>query len=230
MRTSTNRRNRACAHDVLQLGAMASTDFELLEKWRQGDRRSGEVLFERYFPAIERFFRTKLPQQVADLVQETFIACVEGRDRLRDGTNFRAYLFAVANNVLCRYLREKYRSGHDLDFDQVSIEALVTGPVTAVARQREHQLLLDGLRRIPVMYQVVVELRFWEGLRTIEIADILGIPHPTVRRRLQRALKLLREQVNELSASPVDLETTLVNLNEWASRCQTEGDAAADAG
>ena len=49
------------------------------------------MLFERYYQAIERFFVNKVSVEVGDLVQQTFIACVEGRERIRDGCKFRSY-------------------------------------------------------------------------------------------------------------------------------------------
>lgn len=46
-----------------------TTDVELLEAWRGGDRRAGEQLFERHFDAVSRFFRNKLEFGVDDLIQ-----------------------------------------------------------------------------------------------------------------------------------------------------------------
>ena len=50
---------------------------ELLEAWRGGDRRAGEQLFERHYAAVSRFFRKKLEFGVDDLIQRSFLACVE---------------------------------------------------------------------------------------------------------------------------------------------------------
>jgi len=61
------------------------SDAELLERWRSGDRDSGEALFERYYDTVERFFLNKIGDAISDLVQETFIRCVESRDRILDG-------------------------------------------------------------------------------------------------------------------------------------------------
>jgi DNA-directed RNA polymerase specialized sigma24 family protein len=63
----------------MMTAATAATDIELLEAWRGGDRRAGEQLFERHYAAVARFFRNKLEFGVDDLIQRTFLACVEGR-------------------------------------------------------------------------------------------------------------------------------------------------------
>ena len=65
-------------------------DDDLLERWRAGDKRAGNALFERHFRSLVRFFRNKVSTGIEDLVQETLLACVRGRDRLRDDGSFRA--------------------------------------------------------------------------------------------------------------------------------------------
>ena len=62
--------------------ATTPTDFELLERWRGGDLDAGNVLFERHFAGVYRFFARKTTGDAADLVQKTFLACTEGRDAL----------------------------------------------------------------------------------------------------------------------------------------------------
>jgi len=48
-------------------------------------------------------------------IQQTFLACVEGRDRI-EGTSFRSYLFGVATRRLFAHLRAKYKKGVEIDF------------------------------------------------------------------------------------------------------------------
>ena len=68
-----------------------SDDCVLLEAWRGGDRRRGEELFRRHGASVSRMFANKVPEVAEDLVQRTFIACLEGRVA-PTGSNVRAYL------------------------------------------------------------------------------------------------------------------------------------------
>ncbi|HWN68065.1 MAG TPA: sigma-70 family RNA polymerase sigma factor, partial [Haliangium sp.] len=120
---------------------MQASDNELLERWRGGDRAAGQELFERYYHLVERFFANKLASDALDLVQETFVACLEGRDRVSEGGKFRSYLFAVACNVLRGHLRRRYRDGEQLDFEEVSVNELAPGAGTLLGRLREQRLL-----------------------------------------------------------------------------------------
>ena len=199
------------------------SDGDLLDAWRGGDADAGEILFVRHFAAIGRFFRNKVAgDRVADLIQETFTAVVEGRDRIADSSRFRAYLLSIAYYVFCKHLRESYRRGEDLNLDERSIDALDPSPSVLIAKSQEQRLLLEGLRAIPVNYQVVLELHYWEGLTTVQIAEVLGIPNGTVRSRLQRARDALEAAMSSIARSPEVLESTLTRLEDWAKRCSED--------
>ena len=199
---------------------MESSDGELLERWRSGDAASGEALFERYYDMVERFFLNKVSSGVQDLVQETFTRCVESRERIRDNERFRMYMFAIAYNVLTGYLRERYRSDRAIDLSEISVCDVAPGPSSVVAHRREHRLLIEALRNIPVDDQVILELHYWEQLTTHQMAEVIGAPVGTVRGRLQRARARLEEVMQRLAESPQDLTSTLARLDDWAAECR----------
>src|SRR5262245_50722997 len=198
---------------------MDPSDRELLERWRAGNSASGEAVVDRYYEAVERFFLNKV-NAVEDLVQETFKRCLEGRDRLKDSEQFRAFLFRIAFNVLHTYIRERYRKGQPVDIDECSIFALEPGPGTQLGRRREHRILLEGLRRIPMADQLILELHYWEYLTTDEIAQTLEIPVGTARRHLVCARNKLEEAMRRLAESPEELHSTLARLDDWAKECR----------
>jgi RNA polymerase sigma-70 factor (ECF subfamily) len=203
---------------------MKRDDGELLERWRAGDGMSGEALFERYYAMVERFFLNKVTTGVQDLVQETFMRCVENRERIRDNERFRMYMFAVAYNVLAAHLRERYRGDREIDLGKVSVCDLAPGPSSLVAQRREHRLLIKALRVIPVDDQVILELHYWEQLTTDQMASVIGIPVGTVRGRLQRARTRLEEAIQRLAESQQDLASTLARLDDWAAECRARLD------
>jgi RNA polymerase sigma factor (sigma-70 family) len=197
--------------------ATATTDVELLDAWRGGDRRAGEQLFERHYAAVARFFRNKLEFGVDDLIQRTFLACVEGRERIRGDASFRTYLFAVARNLLGKHYRGRQRPGDRIDFGVTSIHDLAPSPSVVVAEHQEQRLLLAALRRIPIDHQIVLELYYWERLTSAEIAGVLDVPHGTVRTRIRRAKQLLEEQLRALDGERAIVESTVANLESWAA-------------
>lgn len=191
-------------------------DIELLDAWRAGDRSAGVALFDRHFRELYRFFRNKAADRVDDLVQQTLLACMEARERLRGSATFRTYMFAVARNQLYRYWRERDSSGDGVDLESKSIHDLAPSAASVMGRRAEERLLLEALRRIPLEFQIALELYYFEGMRGPQIAETLEVPEATVRSRLRRGLEHLRRQIEALSSSPELLQSTLTGLDQWA--------------
>ena len=207
---------RPAPHDTVVGLRSVANDLELLDAWRGGDRNAGSELFERHFDSICRFFANKIDRDVEDLVQKTFIACVEGKDRFRGQSSFRTYLFGVAHNMLRSYLRKRRRDNERFDLGVSSVTDLGLSPTVLIAQQREQQLTLQALRRIPLEHQVVLELYYWEDMTAADLGEVLGIPEGTVRGRIRRAKQLLEQALAELAESQALLESTVSGLETWA--------------
>jgi RNA polymerase sigma-70 factor (ECF subfamily) len=173
-----------------------ATDEELLDAWRDGDRAAGNELIERHFAPICRFFRSKLGDDVEDLIQRTFLDCVESRGRIA-GPTFRSWLFAVARNRLFDHLREGLRRPVD-DLGSRSIADLRTQGSGLMARAEERELVVQAMDALPLDFRITLELAYWEGLDGAEVAAALGVSPHTVRSRLSRARKLLEDELAAL--------------------------------
>ncbi|MGH1347114.1 MAG: RNA polymerase sigma factor [Nannocystales bacterium] len=195
-----------------------ATDAELLRLWKEGDTRSGEVLFARYYDAIARFFGNKVSGDRGDLVQATFSACLEKVGGLKNAASFRSFLFGIARYELLHYYRRKSRRETEFDADKTSVYDLDPTPSRVIAKHQEQRLLLEALRHIPLDLQVVLELTYWEKLTSQEMADLLGIPEGTVKSRVRRAREKLDAQLVLLADSPDRLQTTTSDLDGWAKR------------
>ena len=197
---------------------MAEDDFAVLERWRTGDRQAGGVLLERHFDSLYRFFRNKAGADCDDLIQRTFLACVESRDRFRGDASFRSYLFTVARNELYRHYQRSNR-GRKMEVDMSTMSAIQLGssPSSKAARREEEQILLEALAQIPVDLQITLELHYWEGMSTPEIGAVLGIPTGTVKSRLRRAREAV-EAVMKESQPPESavLAETIDRFEHWA--------------
>ena len=63
-----------------------SADGELLQAWATGNERAGYDLYKRHAGAVVRFFRNKVDDRdVDDLLQSTFMRCLEHRTRYQRG-------------------------------------------------------------------------------------------------------------------------------------------------
>ncbi|HVH98185.1 MAG TPA: sigma-70 family RNA polymerase sigma factor [Enhygromyxa sp.] len=200
-------------------GPTRRDDFELLEAWRAGDEIAGNTLVRRHFSSVYRFFRSKLDEQVEDLTQQVLLALVESRERVRGPANFRAYLFGIARKTLMMHLRGRYRADKVFSPTDQSIHELAITDASLgeqLAARREQRLLVAALRSIPVDFQIVVELYYWEELSVAEIAEITEVAPGTVKSRLSRARTMLQTQLDRL-ARAYGIETTGEAVEHWVS-------------
>jgi len=188
-------------------------DFELLQRWRDGDQLAADTLARRHYPSVLRFFevRTRLAE---DLTQRTFLACVEGKERFRGDASFRAYLFGIARRQLFRYLEDQRR--HDR---LSSLDAPEPQPGTSlsvlVARREEHQLLLTALSGLPEEVQTVIVLHYWDGMMAREIADVLEVATSTITTRLARARQALGDRIRRIARRGRASDAVLKDLDGW---------------
>lgn len=204
---------------VVWSGAVSgeSPDEVLLQAWRGGDRGAGNELFARYFAAVYRFFRNKVDRGVEDLVQRTFMACVEGRERLRSDASFRAYLFGAAHHILRGHYRRERALAREEDADALAIVDMGASPTSILGVREEERLVLEALRRMPLGEQTLLELYYWENLGGVELAAWLGVPENTARTRVRRARLRLEAEIARLAAGSERLKSTVEDLERWAA-------------
>ena len=184
------------------MAAGDTPDIELLERWRDGDSRAGEVLAGRYFMVIRAYFLNKAPAVHEDLVQETFVRLASKLDRYRGASSFRTFIFGIARMILLEYLRSKRRDARFDPMEQSAVDIEGGRMSSVIARQQSHQLVLEALRELPLVDQELLELYYWQKLTAGDIAEILQLPVPTVRSRIRAALKRVNQGYGKLASSP----------------------------
>jgi RNA polymerase sigma factor (sigma-70 family) len=199
---------------------VTADDRELLAAWRAGDRRAGSELFDRHYRAVRRFFVNKVAaeQEVEELIQRTFMACVESVERFREHSSFRTWLLAIARNTFAEWVRERERERRHAHRPELGgiIHGPAQGVSTAFALRREQKLVLAALRSISLDSQLMLELMYWEQLTAREIGEVLAIPEGTARSRLRKAKLELRGALDGLARSAAELESTSAGLDDWA--------------
>lgn len=175
------------------------TDEALFGNWVDGDAAAGEALFRRHFDALLRFFRRQLGVDFQDLVQQTFLGCIEARARHKEIVNFRAYLYGIARNKLYKHLRR--RSGQPVHvICKSSVADLAPSPSRLLGERQEAAVLVDALTRLPLEQQLALYFYYVDDMTAPQVGAALGgLGVPAVRGRLRRALAALRK----LIAKPV---------------------------
>ena len=191
-------------------------DLGLLAAWRRGDREAGNTLLRQHLRTVFGFFAVRVtPDAAEELTQRTFETCVETRDQIHDGVTVRAYLLGIARLKLLQHHDEWRRRGSRSVGIGDSLQAPGPTASSVVAQDERQRLILRGLARLPLDFQVALELYYWESLSIQEIAHVLGVASGTVKSRLARARRALEQALGELEAEPALVETTIRGLDRW---------------
>lgn len=205
-------------------------DLELLAEWRNRVApladRAGRELFRRYKGYLTRFFCNKTcGNDPADLVSETFLRLLQSNMQISG--ELAAYLTGIARHVLHNYYRSVARRGRrldlgELDLESVSVRDLDARSMSSIAAEAQAlQVFIDALRGISSASQIVLELKYFEGLSDEALARCLEMSRTAVPGRVARAVAELRREVAQLVPqrdASWDFES---QLRAWA--CQIQG-------
>ena len=184
-------------HAEGQGAADARLDDAALIEWSWHEPEAFAMLYDRHAAPIHRFAARRLGDQMADdVVAETFLAAFRQRKRydLRRA-DARPWLYGIAANVMGKHRRAEVRMFRA--FARTGADPVADGHadrvdsrVAAAAVQRDLAAALAGL---PAADRDVLLLIAWADLSYEETAAALRIPVGTVRSRLNRARRKVRE-------------------------------------
>jgi len=182
----------------IRVMAVRRTDASIIRESMTSPARFAD-LFDRHFPAIHRYLARRIGRQLADdIAAETFLQAFRARERfdLRH-QSARPWLYGIATNVLRYHHREERR--RLAAYARIEAE-LVSPDETEAADSRVHASSLASqvaaaLAELSRGDRDALLLFAWGELSYEEIARALRIPVGTVRSRLSRARRRLRELI-----------------------------------
>jgi RNA polymerase sigma-70 factor (ECF subfamily) len=173
-------------------------DSELVSRTKSGDVEAFGTLYERYVERIYKYIRVRVTEVAVaeDITENVFLRAFEAIDRYQErGYAFSAYLYRIAQNHLVDYYRKKKEEAPIEVAEQISAD--VTPLDENLIRNDQVQEVQKALATLPEDYQEVIRLRVLLELQTTEVAEWLDRSEGAVRVLLHRALKALRESVDE---------------------------------
>jgi len=135
------------------------------------------------------------PATADDLFQQTWLHVVRQLHRYDPTRSFDTWLFAIAHNAAMDLLRR--RPGECLEDHEFSLPSPAADAYSAVLAGERAAILAAAMAQLPAPYREVLTLRFEEGLKLEEIAEVTRAPLSTVKSRLQRALDAMKQRVSK---------------------------------
>lgn len=166
-------------------------------------------LFILYYKAIFGYIfrRTGNFDDTADIASETFYKAFRHIKYFSyKGIAIKIWLYRIATNEVNMYFRNRQKRGSLFEYldisdkemfnkfcqdDRVELEKLVD-------QNKQFQLVLDALKKLPSKYQDVLSLRYFEEKSIREIAEILNLNEGTVKSLLSRGVEKLRKICNQI--------------------------------
>jgi len=176
------------------------TDEALMTRVRDGEVDSLELLFERYHGRLFDFFCRMLGSRAGadDLVQDVFFRILKYRKTYRDDSHFKTWMFHIARNARFDYFK-KHRG--EVMFPEEGFDLPSHGPFPSqqFEREQEIELVKRALSKLPEEKRELLVLARYQDLKYEQIAEFLDIDVGTVKVRVHRAIKELREIYLKLS-------------------------------
>jgi RNA polymerase sigma factor (sigma-70 family) len=172
------------------------SDAELIEQSLR-EPAAFAALFDRYATDIHYYAARRLGRAAADdLVAETFLVAFRRRSTYDlHRPRARPWLYGIATILIARQRRHEqrlYRALARTGVDPLP-EPIADQVVRRVAAQGQQRLLAAALAGLARGDREVLLLVAWGGLTYQEIAEALQVPVGTVRSRLHRARRTLRQ-------------------------------------
>lgn len=150
-----------------------------------------EELYKRHYTELLKYCTAACcdREMAEDLVQETFLKALQNTDTMEDlgPCQRRAWLFRTMKNLFYdRYRRTVLESRHlqTLDADAAAVDPGI--------QRVENELVLNSLAPED---RILFQMRYIEGYNASEISEMLGMPTGTVRSRLARCRKQLKDNL-----------------------------------
>jgi RNA polymerase sigma-70 factor, ECF subfamily len=190
------------------------SDSDLLARARQGDSTAFRAMIRRHDKYLYRVARSVLQndEEAEDAIQETFIRAYTALADFRGDASLRTWLTRIALNEAARR-RKRQRSTVDLDALQAaqernsrspharSLTAQDSDPEKAAARSQIRKLLEKAIDDLPAAFRTIFIMRDVEDISIKDAAELLGLREETVKTRLHRARRMLRETLGDQLSS-----------------------------
>ena len=177
---------------------MNDQEHNLIQAARNGDQAAYGELVQQYqkrvFALAVRMCPT--PELAEEAAQEAFLAAWQGLPFFRGDSAFATWLYRLTSNACVDLLRKENRhQGPSLDDEAVSAEVPdpTPTPEKAVEQQELRRQIEAGLQTLSPEHREVLILREIQQLSYDEIADVLSLDLGTVKSRINRGRRQLRE-------------------------------------
>lgn len=190
---------------------MEISDKELIKRFRNNDESAFEELVLRYQKKVYNTVLRMLSNldDASDITQEIFIKVYQNLEKFKGQSSFSTWLFSIAGNHCRDELRKRQKELKRSSFDSIAEERKETEKVSdnnsnyqpeeSSIKNEQFRDIEIALSKLSIEYREPLVLRDIQGFTYDEISKILDLPAGTVKSRLSRARRKLRDNLSKIS-------------------------------
>lgn len=171
-------------------------DNAIMLRVKAGDLDKMSLLFERHHRALYGFlFHMCNQREISkDLTQDVFYRMLKYRHTFTEDGQFSTWMYHLARNVLKDQVKKNRAKGQ-----HYALEALEesipdhTGADTELDKKQNRNQLREAMQLLSEEHREALTLSRLDELRRKEVAEVLDISENTVKVRVYRAMKELKE-------------------------------------
>lgn len=170
-------------------------DQVIIARVLQGDNEAYAKIVTRYHGKVNSVLRKMLGHtpNAQDIVQEIFIKSYYHLSEYRMNHEFSAWLYRIAINHCLDELRKRKTTPQLTHTEIEPVDSRT--PETALLKKEQRIFLRERMMSVEEKYRIILEMRYLQSLSCDEISEKLEIPSSTVRTRIARGKKKLREAI-----------------------------------
>ncbi|HLV94325.1 MAG TPA: sigma-70 family RNA polymerase sigma factor [Candidatus Acidoferrales bacterium] len=199
--------------DLVQTISWGRDEAELVTELQSGSEAAFDWLVTYYHTGVYNLVYGVLSDSAdaADVTQEVFLHAFRGIRGFRRGSSLKTWLYRISVRQALNHRRwcwRHHRQQVSIDADENSAGGALdlrdaeATPFERFASQEVQAKVRQALAAVPAGFRSAVILRDLEGLSYEEVAEVLDISVGTVKSRILRGRRMLRELLDPLLRSP----------------------------
>jgi RNA polymerase sigma-70 factor (ECF subfamily) len=170
-------------------------DIKIIKRCKAGEKSAFEELIIKYHPYVYKFLiKLSGDEDLAeDLTQETFIKVIRNIDKfdVYGKAKFSTYIITLCKNCYIDYYRKQKKSMNNVEIDD-NLNLQSENIEDTVLDRLDAETAAAYLKKLPEEQEIVIKMKYFEGLTLKEIGEKLELEPKTIKSRIHNGIVKLR--------------------------------------
>jgi RNA polymerase sigma-70 factor (ECF subfamily) len=179
---------------------------DMISECKNGSAYAWDLLIHTYEKLIFEYAYSMCHNydDAADLAGQTYLRLFQNIHSFRNDSHFSSWLYRIERNIfLDTFVRSRKNSPLSIDEETCRNDSVVShlssasyaSPEAESTKRMNAVIINNAIDHLPYRHRIMIEMYHTQGISYEEIAQITGLAIGTVKSRLSRARRMLRERL-----------------------------------